>query len=99
MIDHGPAVPGGRISLFALTITTVGVVYGDIGTSPLYTIKECFYGEHGVPVTHENVLGVLSLIIYALVVVISVGGSGDCRGGNGSAKRAQPVEDIFGIQL
>jgi KUP system potassium uptake protein len=48
------------------------VVYGDIGTSPLYTIRECFYGSHSVPVTHENVLGVLSLIIYALLIVISV---------------------------
>ncbi len=48
------------------------MVYGDIGTSPLYTIRECFYGSHSVPVTHENVLGVLSLIIYALLIVISV---------------------------
>jgi KUP system potassium uptake protein len=48
------------------------VVYGDIGTSPLYTIRECFFGTHSVPPTHENVLGVLSLIIYALVIVISI---------------------------
>src|SRR3954463_3607597 len=62
----------GRRRLLPLTVTAIGVVYGDIGTSPLYTIRECFYGEHGVPPTHENVLGVLSLIIYALVVVISI---------------------------
>src|SRR5207244_13328771 len=56
----------------SLTLTAIGIVYGDIGTSPLYTVRECFFGEHGVPPTHENVLGVLSLIIYALLLVISV---------------------------
>ena len=58
--------------LLPLTITAVGVVYGDIGTSPLYALRECFFGEHGVPPTHANVLGVLSLIIYSLVLVISI---------------------------
>jgi KUP system potassium uptake protein len=48
------------------------VVYGDIGTSPLYAMKECFFGSHSVPPTHDNVLGVLSLIIYALLLVVSV---------------------------
>jgi KUP system potassium uptake protein len=48
------------------------VVYGDIGTSPLYAMRECFFGSHSVPPTHENVLGVLSLIIYSLVLVISI---------------------------
>ena len=59
-------------ALLPLTLTTIGVVYGDIGTSPLYTIRECFFGSHSVPVTPENVLGVLSLVIYALVIVISI---------------------------
>ena len=63
---------GTRSSLLPLTLTALGVVYGDIGTSPLYAMKECFFGTHSVPPTHENVLGVLSLIIYALVLVISV---------------------------
>ena len=58
--------------LFPLTLTALGVVYGDIGTSPLYALKECFFGSHGVPPTYENVLGVLSLIIYSLVLVISI---------------------------
>ena len=62
----------GRSGLFPLTLTALGVVYGDIGTSPLYAIRECFFGSHSVPPTHENVLGILSLIIYALVMVISV---------------------------
>ena len=58
--------------LLPLTITAIGVVYGDIGTSPLYAMRECFFGSHSVPPTHENVLGVLSLIIYSLLLVISV---------------------------
>ncbi|HZL93513.1 MAG TPA: KUP/HAK/KT family potassium transporter, partial [Vicinamibacterales bacterium] len=53
-------------------MTALGVVYGDIGTSPLYAMRECFFGSHPVPPTYENVLGVLSLIIYALVLVISI---------------------------
>jgi KUP system potassium uptake protein len=55
-----------------LTLTAIGVVYGDIGTSPLYAMRECFFGSHSVPPTHENVLGVLSLIIYSLLLVISI---------------------------
>ena len=55
-----------------LTLTAIGVVYGDIGTSPLYTIRECFYGTHAVAVTPENVLGVLSMVLYALFIVISI---------------------------
>ena len=58
--------------LLPLTLTAIGVVYGDIGTSPLYAMRECFFGSHSVPATHENVLGVLSLIIYSLLLVISI---------------------------
>ena len=58
--------------LLPLTLTALGVVYGDIGTSPLYALRECFFGTHSVPPTHDNVLGVLSLIIYALLLVISI---------------------------
>ena len=53
-------------------MTAIGVVYGDIGTSPLYAMRECFFGSHSVPPTHDNVLGVLSLIIYSLILVISI---------------------------
>ena len=63
---------GRRSRLLPLTLTALGVVYGDIGTSPLYAMRECFFGSHPVAPTHENVLGVLSLIIYALVLVISI---------------------------
>ena len=59
-------------SLLPLTLSAIGVVYGDIGTSPLYAMRECFFGSHSVPPTHENVLGVLSLIIYSLLLVISL---------------------------
>ena len=58
--------------LLPLTLTAIGVVYGDIGTSPLYAMRECFFGSHSVPPTHGNVLGVLSLIIYSLLMVISI---------------------------
>jgi KUP system potassium uptake protein len=50
----------------------LGVVYGDIGTSPLYALKECFHGPHGIEPTRDNVLGVLSLIFYALTFIISI---------------------------
>jgi KUP system potassium uptake protein len=58
-------------SVAAIALTAIGVVYGDIGTSPLYAMRECFFGSHSVPPTHDNVLGVLSLIIYSLLLVIS----------------------------
>ena len=61
-----PATPG---ALFALTLSAVGVVYGDIGTSPLYALKEVF--AHGrVPLTPDNILGVLSLVFWTLTVVV-----------------------------
>ena len=59
-------------ALLPVTLTAIGVVYGDIGTSPLYAMRECFFGSHPVPPTHDNVLGVLSLIVYSLLIVISV---------------------------
>ena len=58
--------------LFTLSVAALGVVYGDIGTSPLYAIRECFQGAHRVPLTHDNVLGVLSLVVWALIIVISL---------------------------
>ncbi len=71
-IVAAPAPPAHVQRLLPLTLTALGVVYGDIGTSPLYAMRECFFGSHSVPPTHENVLGVLSLIIYALVLIITV---------------------------
>ncbi|MFO1505588.1 MAG: potassium transporter Kup [Lysobacterales bacterium] len=60
-----------RRRLAMLALGAMGVVYGDIGTSPLYTMKETF-GEHGIPPSPENVLGVLSLVFWSLVMVVSV---------------------------
>lgn len=58
--------------LLPLTLTAIGVVFGDIGTSPLYSIRECFGGNHTLAPTHDNVLGILSLILWALIIVISI---------------------------
>ena len=55
-----------------LLVAALGVVFGDIGTSPLYTLKECFGGEHAVPLTPGNVLGILSLVFWAILIVISL---------------------------
>ncbi len=63
--------PRGR-RLAILALGALGVVYGDIGTSPLYALKECFSGSHGVPVTKDNVLGVLSLIFWSLNFVVTL---------------------------
>jgi KUP system potassium uptake protein len=65
---HAP--PHGR-ALFTLALGALGVVYGDIGTSPLYSLKECFNGTHGVPPTPANVLGVLSLVFWAMTFVVT----------------------------
>jgi len=58
--------------LWSLALGAVGVVYGDIGTSPLYAIKECFAPAHGVSPTPENILGILSLVLWSITVVVSV---------------------------
>jgi len=58
--------------LLLLCLASLGIVYGDIGTSPLYALRECFYGQHGIPASHANVLGVLSLILWSLLLIISV---------------------------
>ena len=63
--------PSGR-RLAGLSLAALGVVYGDIGTSPLYALRECFHGTHGLVPTAANVLGVLSLIFWSLILVIAV---------------------------
>jgi KUP system potassium uptake protein len=64
------ASPRGPV-LAGLVLAALGVVYGDIGTSPLYALRECFTGEHGLPPTVDNVLGILSLIVWSLNFVVS----------------------------
>jgi KUP system potassium uptake protein len=58
--------------LATLSLGALGIVYGDIGTSPLYALRECFHGPHGIAPTSGNVLGVLSLVFWSLVIVISI---------------------------
>jgi KUP system potassium uptake protein len=55
-----------------LVLSALGVVFGDIGTSPLYALRECFDGVHAIPVTPDNVLGVLSLIVWSLIITVSI---------------------------
>ncbi|SOE55026.1 KUP system potassium uptake protein [Caballeronia arationis] len=61
-----------KSSVAALTLGAIGIVYGDIGTSPLYTMKEVFAKHHGIAPNHANVLGVVSLILWGLIFVISL---------------------------
>jgi len=64
---------GKKAKLSALTLAALGVVFGDIGTSPLYTLKEVFEaGKHPVPLTEANIFGILSLIVWSLVMIVSV---------------------------
>ena len=73
--DSGPyGAHVARSRLLPLTLTALGVVYGDIGTSPLYALRESFYGTHSVPPSHENVLGVLSFVgvgVFVSAIVAS----------------------------
>ena len=61
-----------RQALPALTVSAIGVVFGDIGTSPLYAMKEIFNGHHPIPVTPENILGILSLVFWSIMVLVSI---------------------------
>ena len=69
--DHTKAPPKGRY-LALLALGALGVVYGDIGTSPLYSMREAFHGPHAIPVTPENVLGVLSLMFWSLILIVTI---------------------------
>ncbi len=69
---QGPDAPSPRgKALFFLSFAALGVVYGDIGTSPLYALRECFYGVYGITASPANVLGVLSLIFWSLNFIVS----------------------------
>ena len=67
-----PPEPSGKTKFASLALAALGVVYGDIGTSPLYSLKEVFgNAHHPVPITHDNVLGILSLVFWALMLVVT----------------------------
>lgn len=68
--SHGASK--GAASLAPLALTALGVVYGDLGTSPLYTLKECFNPKHGVSLNPDNVLGILSLITWSLLIIVTL---------------------------
>ena len=61
-----------RRQLAALSLAALGVVFGDIGTSPLYAVRECFYGDYGIAVTPANVMGALSLMFWSLILVVTI---------------------------
>jgi KUP system potassium uptake protein len=61
-----------RKRLAPLVIGAIGVVFGDIGTSPLYTLRECFTGAHGLPLTEANVYGILSVIFWAITIIVTL---------------------------
>ena len=62
----------GHAPTAALMLAAVGIVFGDIGTSPLYALKECFSPEHGIPYSQGAVLGILSMIFWALLLVVTI---------------------------
>src|SRR4051794_22016728 len=84
LADHGP-----KETLPKLMIGAIGVVYGDIGTSPLYTMKESFLGPHPLAVDPLHIFGVLSLIFWTLMMIVtfkyvSVAMRADNKGEGGS---------------
>lgn len=72
MSSHSPSSPASGKQLAVIALAALGVVYGDIGTSPLYAMKEVFAGNHPIPVTEANIFGSLSLFFWALIIVVSV---------------------------
>ena len=66
-VHHGPQEGLGKLALGA-----IGVVFGDIGTSPLYALKESFVGAHPLPVDRAHIFGVLSLIFWTLMLIVTV---------------------------
>jgi KUP system potassium uptake protein len=68
--ENSPAADNSRLA--QLSLAALGVVFGDIATSPLYAIRECFYGEYGIEVTQANVMGILSLVFWALIMIVGL---------------------------
>src|SRR5476649_609989 len=72
MSENGTSSPLSRKRMAKLTLAALGVVFGDIGTSPLYTVQACFSEFIGLKPVPENVLGILSLITWALIIVVTL---------------------------
>src|SRR5262245_40582112 len=69
---HSAHAGHGQQSLLTVALASLGVVFGDIGTSPLYALRECLHSAHGVSTSAPNVYGIVSLVFYALMIVISL---------------------------
>ncbi len=67
-----PDPPASRTTLTLLGLGALGVVYGDIGTSPLYTLQACFTGQSSLPILSANVIGILSLILWTLTITVTL---------------------------
>jgi KUP system potassium uptake protein len=72
MNDSHGGHSGHKPHLAVTTIAALGIVFGDIGTSPLYAFRECFSGHHGAPISPQNLVGAASLIVWSLLLVVSV---------------------------
>ena len=72
MTDSHGGHSGHKPHLAVTTIAALGIVFGDIGTSPLYAFRECFSGHHGAPISPQNLVGAASLIVWSLLLVVSV---------------------------
>lgn len=70
--EHAAGHGAPKGPLWPIALAALGVVYGDIGTSPLYALRECFHGSHGIQINEGTVLGILSLIFWVLIITISV---------------------------
>jgi KUP system potassium uptake protein len=70
----GEEVPtrSSRKPLAPIVVGAIGIVFGDIGTSPLYTLRECFTGAHGLPLTEGNVYGILSVVFWAITIIVTL---------------------------
>jgi len=72
MNDSHAGHTGHNPPLAVTTLAALGIVFGDIGTSPLYAFRECFSGHHGAPINPANLVGAASLIVWSLLLVVSV---------------------------
>ncbi|OGH61150.1 MAG: potassium transporter Kup [Candidatus Lindowbacteria bacterium RIFCSPLOWO2_12_FULL_62_27] len=71
-MESSESASDSRLKHTAVVLAVLGVIFGDIGTSPLYAVKECVYGAHSVPPTPQNLFGILSLMFWSLTMVVAV---------------------------
>ena len=64
--------PHSKKPLAPVVIGAIGVVFGDIGTSPLYALKEIFNGHHPIPITPDNIFGILSMVFWSIIALVTV---------------------------